>query len=160
MKHLLDAHQSFNRPNLQVAQQAFEKKKNIENKPTDSCWHAKLWRFWRYINVIPKIHILGLSLLKKRYQTKKNILKEHCLGTEKNMLVTFGTKATFYAEWLQSFILRIDKKKNKFGFQINDIELLKKNNLMCFLFSVKHQCQIFSVKYAISTYSEDSNIQM
>ena len=54
----------------------------------------------------------------------------------------------------------MDKKKNEFEFQINDIELLKKNNLMCFLFSVKHQCQTFSVKYAISAYSEDSNIQM
>ena len=27
LKHLLDAHQSFNRPNLQVAQQTLEKKK-------------------------------------------------------------------------------------------------------------------------------------
>ena len=30
--------------------------KKKRNKPTDSCWHAKLRRHWRYINVIPKIH--------------------------------------------------------------------------------------------------------
>ena len=118
LKHLLDAHQSFNRPNLQVAQQTFEKKKNKENKPTDSCWHAKLQRFWRYINVISKInHTWTIFAQKKRYQAKKNILKEifweqtrigwlhyeHWTlnGYKRIIREKLQTKATSYAEWLK-----------------------------------------------------------
>ena len=61
----------------------WKERKNKENKPTDSCWHAKLRRFWRYINVIPKIHHTWTIFAEKTISNKKEHIKRALFGNRK-----------------------------------------------------------------------------